>query len=259
MSEIPSIHEFDLDLICEYYSGLERQGPGSPDITTKALGFIEGLDETSSIADIGCGTGGQTRVLAQSAPGKIVGIDLFPRFIDLFNRNARRSGLDDRVTGQVGSMESLDFNKEELDLIWSEGAIYNIGFERGLREWHRFIKDGGYIAVSEISWFTDERPAEIEDFWMDAYPQIDTIPKKSAQLQSAGYIPTACFILPEVCWIDHFYAPQADVQKKFLDEHADNEAAVGFIENQRHEQRLYEKYKAYYGYVFYIGKKLSLT
>ena len=90
---------------------------------------------------------------------------------------------------------------------------------------------------------------------MDAYPGIDTVPNKLAQLQSTGYIPTACFILPEVCWTTHFYAPQASVQEAFLAKHAGSDSAEGFIENQRLEQRLYEKYKEYYGYAFYIGKK----
>ena len=66
-------------------------------------------------------------------------------------------------------MDNLPFQNEELDLIWSEGAIYNIGFERGMNEWNKYLKKGGFIAVSEASWFTSERPAEIEDFWMDAY------------------------------------------------------------------------------------------
>ncbi len=89
-SDNTSIHEFDFDLICEYFSALERQGPGSPESTLKALGFIDHLNEASRIADIGCGTGGQTMVLAGNAPGTITGIDLFPRFIDLFNANARK-------------------------------------------------------------------------------------------------------------------------------------------------------------------------
>ena len=72
-------------------------------------------------------------------------------------------------------MDNLPFQNEELDLIWSEGAIYNIGFERGMNEWSKYLKKGGFIAVSEASWFTSERPAEIEDFWMDAYPEISVI------------------------------------------------------------------------------------
>lgn len=74
-------------------------------------------------------------------------------------------------------------------MIWCEGAIYNIGFERGLKEWRKYLKPGGYIAVSESSWFTDERPAEINDFWMDAYSEMDTLPNQVAKLYKAGYLP----------------------------------------------------------------------
>lgn len=255
-NENKSIHDFDFNLICEYFASIERQGPGSPEITLKALGFIDNLTEKFRIADLGCGTGGQTMTLAQNAPGQITGLDLFPYFIDLFNRNARQLNLQDRVKGVVGSMDDLPFQKEELDLIWSEGAIYNIGFERGLNEWKQFLKKGGYIAVTEASWFTDERPAEINDFWIEAYPEIDTIPNKVGQMQKAGYIPVATFILPENCWTEHFYALQAEAQEKFLKKYAGNITAEKLIFYQRHEAELYCKYKDFYGYVFYIGKKI---
>ncbi|KAA6307772.1 Demethylrebeccamycin-D-glucose O-methyltransferase, partial [termite gut metagenome] len=233
--ENKSIHEFDVNLICEYFTGLERQGPGSPEMTVKALSFIDNLTAESQILDLGCGTGGQTMVLAQHARGNITGIDLFPAFIDLFNANAAKLNLQERVKGVVGSMDNLPFQNGEFDLIWSEGAIYNIGFERGLNEWRKFLKPGGYIAVTEASWFTGERTKEIEDFWTDAYPEIDTIPNKVAQMQKAGYIPVASFILPENCWTEHYYQPQVAAQAHFLNQHAGNPAVEEFIANQRRE------------------------
>lgn len=254
--ENKSIHEFDFNLICEYFASIERQGPGSPEITLKALSFIDNLTDKSRIADLGCGTGGQTITLAKHAPGQITGLDLFPDFIDIFNRNIERSNLQNRVKGITGSMDNLPFRKEEFDLIWSEGAIYNIGFQRGLNEWREYLKTGGYIAVSEASWFTYKRPDEIHNFWMDAYPEIDTIPQKVAQMQKAGYIPIANFILPENCWTEYFYAPQIKAREDFLKKHAGNKTAEEFISNQRHENQLYNKYKKFYGYVFYIGKKI---
>jgi len=195
-------------------------------------------------------------VLARHAPGQITGIDLFPTFIDLFNLNAGKLNLQDRVKGIVGSMDNLPFQNEELDLIWSEGAIYNIGFERGLNEWRKFLKTGGCIAVSEASWFTEERPSEIDEFWKDAYPEIDTIPNKVAQMQKAGYISVATFILPENCWTEHFYTPQIMAQEAFLKKYEGNKTAEEFIAGERHEALLYYRYKEYYGYVFYIGKKI---
>lgn len=250
------IHEFEFNLICEYHLHLERQGPGSPETTIEALSFIEHLTERSRIADLGCGTGGQTMILAQHTPGQITGLDLFPGFIHRFNRNARKLNLYHRVKGSVGSMDELPFGKEELDLIWSEGAIYYIGFERGLTEWRQYLKMNGFIAVSEASWFTEERPAEITDFWRNAYPEIDTIPNKVAQMQKAGYIPVASFILPESCWTEHYYAPQVAAQKTFLKKFAGNKTTEDFIASARQAEKLYDKYKVFHGYVFYIGKKI---
>lgn len=254
-NENKSIHEFDFQLICEYFSGLERQGPGSPNATIKALNFIPNLGENSRIADIGCGTGGQTIILAQNTTGNIVGVDLFPDFINKLNNNAAMLNLQGRVQGIVGDMKELPFQDEEFDLIWSEGAIYNIGFERGLNEWRKYLQTGGYIAVSESTWFTDERPTEIDDFWMEHYPEIDTIPNKIAQMQKAGYVPVASFILPESCWIEDFYAPQKRAQEEFLKKYAGNRTAENYVAFERYEMGMYEKYKEFYGYVFYIGRK----
>lgn len=251
-----TIHDFDFNLICEYFSSVERQGPGSPETTIKALSFIDNLTDESRIADLGCGTGGQTMTLAQNAPGEITGLDLFPDFIHKFNENAEKLDLSHRVKGIIGSMDSLPFEKESLDLMWSEGAIYNIGFERGLKEWRNYLKPGGYVAASEASWFTNERPAEIHDFWMTHYTEIDTIPNKVAQMQNAGYVPVATFAIQENCWTEHFFAPCKKAQEDFLKKYPDSEMVKDLIAGQRHEAVLYDKYKDYYGYVFYIGKKI---
>ncbi|MDD2617412.1 MAG: methyltransferase domain-containing protein [Bacteroidales bacterium] len=254
-NENSSIYDFDLNLICDYFSLLQRQGPGSPEATVKALDFIKGLDEDSLIADLGCGSGGQTMTLAQHTPGKITGVDLFPKFIGMFNQNARRLGLEKRVQGLVGDMGNPPFEPGSLDLVWSEGAIYNVGFENGIKLWKTFLKAGGYLALTEACWFSEERPAEIHDFWVDAYPEIDTIPVKMAQLQKAGYAVKACFVLPENCWTEHFFAPQKKTQPLFLSNYPSNEMAESLVKNMRREAELYDKYKEYYGYVFFIAQK----
>ena len=63
-----TIQEFDVNLICDFFLNTNRQGPGSPEATLKALSFINNLTVQSLIADLGCGTGGQTMVLAQHTP-----------------------------------------------------------------------------------------------------------------------------------------------------------------------------------------------
>lgn len=255
-SPIRTIHDFDFDLICEFFLGLDRQGPGSEEMTLKALSFIDGLDASSRIADLGCGTGGQTMTLAAATTGHITALDLFPKFIDRVNENSRAKGFANRLHGVVGSMDALPFDRESLDLIWCEGAIYNIGFERGLREWREYLKPGGYVAVTENTYFTEERPAEVEEFWNAAYPEIDTIPNKIAAMQRAGYEFIAAFTVPETCWTRNYYDLLPPAQEAFLKKYPGNKTVETFIASQREERALFDG--KHYGYVFYVGKKQGL-
>ncbi len=253
--EEPTIHEFDFGLINEYFTELERLGPGSSAETIRALGFIGNLPNKTQIADLGCGTGVQTMILAQNTEATITALDLYAGSIDKLNATAEKLGLQHRVKGIVASMDNLPFQKDEFDLIWSEGAIANIGFEKGLNHWRDFLKKDGYVAVSYESWFTDERPAEIEKWWMDAVPEITTIGHNISIMQKTGYIPVAAFALPEHCWINNYFMPQKARQAEFLKKHAGNKAVENMIAFLRREADLYLRYKQYYGYVFYIGKK----
>lgn len=82
-------------------------------------------------------------------------------------------GLADRISTLACSMDNLPFADEELDVIWSEGAIYNSGFEKGVADWRRCLKTGGLLVVSEITWITGSRPQELQDHWDSEYPEID--------------------------------------------------------------------------------------
>ena len=84
---------------------------------------------------------------------------------------------------------------------------------------------------------------------------IDSIPNKIRQMEESGYTPVAHFVLPEECWTVNFYDCQIQAQKDFLEKYKENKKAEELVENEKLEARLYSKYKDFYGYVFYIGKK----
>lgn len=245
-----------IDLIIETHIGLKRQGPGSTEMTTRALSFLDNMNEKSRVLDLGCGTGGQTMVLAQNISGNITGIDQFPDFINVFNENAKNLNLDKRVTGIVGSMENLSFPKEEFDLIWSEGAIDSIGFEKGLTYWNNFLKIDGYAVVTCPSWLTDEHPADVEKFWADAGSGLDTIEHNISLMKKAGYSFVAAYTLPEKCWTEHYFIPREAAEKALSKKYPGNKTVEAYIKDDNYEVELYSKYKKHYGYVFYIGKKM---
>jgi len=195
-------------------------------------------------------------LLAQNITGNITGLDLSPDFINIFNENSRKLNLQDRVKGIVGSMDKLPFQNDEFDLIWSEGAIAGIGFEKGLNHWKNFLRKDGYVAITYETWFTDERPEEIEKWWLEYVPEIKTIGQNILIMQKAGYVPIATFILSENCWIKNYFEAQKPVQEEIIKKYAGNKDVEDFIKNNLYEEELYLKYKQYYGYVFYIGKKI---
>ncbi|GAM56739.1 probable transcription regulator [Vibrio ishigakensis] len=48
-------------------------------------------------------------------------------------------------------MGDLPFEEDSFDVLWSEGAVYNIGFETGIRDWRKYLKSGGTLVVSELT------------------------------------------------------------------------------------------------------------
>jgi ubiquinone/menaquinone biosynthesis C-methylase UbiE len=160
---------------------------------------------------------------------KIVAVDMLQEFLNKLKEKLDRDNSNNRIIAIQSSMDNLHFEEKLFNVIWSEGAIYNIGFEKGLSEWRRFLKDEGYIAVSEISWLTDNRPEEIEQYWTYAYSEIDTIDAKLSLIEKCGYDPIAHFVLPENCWMEHYYLPILSRSDAFLERYNYGEDVQEFI------------------------------
>jgi len=238
-----------------------RQGPGGEAETLRALELCR-LDRHRplKIADLGCGTGASTLLLGQHfVNAQITAVDFLPAFLEALKTRAAQGGLGEQIATVVGALEALPFGDEELDLIWSEGAIYNIGFEQGLKDWRRYLKPGGLLAVSEITWITDSRPAAIQTHWENEYPEINLASAKITALEKQGYSPIGYFVLPENCWLENYYRPLQAGFNAFLERNGGGEEARGIVEAEQAEIELYEKYKEYYSYGFYIARKTTFS
>lgn len=246
----------DLELLIDLHRGGTRQGPGGDDETRLAI-ELSGLRDATDLqlADIGCGTGASTFVLAEELDTQIVAVDFLPDFLHLLATAAAQRGLADRITTLATSVDALPFDDNSLDAIWSEGAIYNIGFETGIRSWRRFLKPGGILAVSEITWLTHDRPAELDLHWNAEYPEVATASAKIAALEQHGYSPIGYFALPEHCWLDNYYRPMQQRFADFVARHRHSDAARAIVDAERHEIDLYERFSPYVSYGYYVARR----
>jgi len=248
----------EYQLLIDLHKSANRQGPGGDAETEKALSLAM-IDRSTplKIADIGCGTGASTLLLARLLNAQITAVDFLQDFLEVLKGRAESVGLSKKITPLCCSMDNLPFENEEFDVIWSEGAIYNIGFERGVIDWNRYLKAGGLLIVSEITWITASRPLELQKHWEGEYPEIDVASSKISVLEKNGYSLIGYFVLPEHCWLDNYYRPMQDSFKDFLNRNENSKEACAIVEAENREIELYEKYKTHYSYGVYIARKLD--
>jgi SAM-dependent methyltransferase len=163
--------------------------------------------------------------------------------------------MADKIAAIESSMEDMPFREEEFDIMWSEGAVYNMGFENGIKKWKDYLKAGGYLVVSEITWITRTRPKEIDDFWKGEYPEADMASNKIRQLERNGYTLAGYFYLSQDSWTEGYYTPLKAGFEAFLKRNGNSEAAAKVVAGYRAEMELYEKYKDHCSYGFYIARK----
>ena len=243
-----------MDIIIDFFSDLEKLGPGDIEQSKRALNCIKFKSNTPKIVDIGCGTGSQTMFLAKEANTQIIAVDFLQRFLDELEKRAKLHELNIKTI--CASMDNLPFSENEFDLIWSEGAIYNIGFNNGIKNWKKYLKPNGYLAITEQSWFTKDRPKEIEDYWINAYSGIDTIENNISKLKKNGYKIIDYFSLPNKCW-NNYYEPMERKFESFLNKWENKKEAVDFVKENIEEIKMHKKYNQYCGYEFYIAQNIK--
>ena len=182
-------------------------------------------------------------------------MDFLPSFLDVLRQRAQAQGLG-RIITLEASMDALPFTDASFDVIWSEGAVYNMGFEAGIAAWKRFLKPGGKLVLSEITWTTAARPQTITDYWTAQYPEIDTASAKLAVLERHGYRPEGYFLLPFCCWQEHYYGPLRERFPAFLDRHGHSPQAAAIVAAEEEEMALYQRYGQFYSYGMYVAAKV---
>lgn len=246
-----------LGALIELHRGLSRQGPGDTALSKAILDALPPLPERPRIADLGCGSGTGALLLAERFRSRVLAVDLAEAFLEELSAEARRRGLDPLITPIRADMGSLDWPAASLDLLWSEGSAYNLGFERALSSWRPLLSAGGVAVVSEMSWFVDRIPEEARAFWLESYPGLGSEAENEERARRSGFRVLATHRLPSEAWWDSYYRPLASRIESFRP--TAQGAMQRVIRETETEMDLFRRHGAAYGYTFYVLEAAQTT
>ena len=238
----------------ELHRGLERQGPGDKDFSNRIISQIPELPPNTRIADIGCGAGAGTLLLADKFRTNIRAVDLSREFLTELEERARQQGFDHFIETFECDMESLDWEPESIDLLWSECAAYNITFECALKAWRPLMVTNGIAVISEMNYFTNEVPETVLTYMQNAYPDIKTESENSEIIRSSGFEILGIYRLPSKAWWINYYEPLREKILSLKDSKDSTMQAV--ISETEAEMEFFKEYDDFYGYSFYVMRAI---
>ncbi len=147
-------------------------------------------------------------------------------------------------------MKNIPGAFQHIDLLWSEGAAYNIGFSNALTTWASSIDPGGFAVVSELSWLREQIPDVVREFFLSGYPDMQSIQQNIAVAENAGYKVLTTYTLPKEAWVEGYY-DILEPRAKDLVAHPDPTVRDFAIETVK-EIEIFECSEDSYGYVFYV-------
>jgi ubiquinone/menaquinone biosynthesis C-methylase UbiE len=202
--------------------------------TRKAFRMLPAMAQPR-ILDIGCGNGVPTLELARLSDGEITGLDRDQSLLDEVAQKAVKAGVADRVKIVRASMADMKFPGGHFDIIWAEGSIAALGFNRGLEEWRRFLKPGGF---------------------MEVHDEKGNVRRKLEQISNCGYRLLRWFIVDEGAWWVEYYAPLEKLIRESGIRYVHEPEVLEALRNDQRDIDMFKKNPGRFSSVFFVMKNI---
>ena len=241
----------------EVFESLPRQGPGNRACAARALVFCRDLPPAPAVLDLGCGVGGQTLQLAELTSGSIVALDSHAASIERLRATVAVRGFAERIQPTVGDMANPGLPPASFDLVWSEGALYNIGIEKALRVCRVLLRPGGYLAFTDAVWCRDNPPPEVKAGFDADYPAMGRVPDVLAAIENSGFSLIGHFNLPDEAWWDDFYTPMEIRIEELRGKYRADDEALAVLDQLAQEPEMHRRHSGYYAYEFFVARLMG--
>jgi hypothetical protein len=189
-------------------------------------------------------------VLARELGTRIDAVDLYQPFLNRLERHAKEKHIDHLVRTHCMNVKEIANVFPTIDLLWAEGAAYNIGFANALATWAKAIKPNRFAVVSELCWLREEIPDAVREFFRSAYAEMQSVAQNIAIAEEAGYKIFNIYTLPQEAWMKDYY-DVLEPRAESLVNHSDV-AVRNFAVETLKEIETFRISDNSYGYVFFV-------
>ena len=238
-----------IEALIDLHRGVGREGPGDLVFSRQILAELPPLPASPRIVDLGCGSGAGALLLTEHFGVPVTAVDLAQPFLDAMMKQAEARGLADRIHPLACDFADLPVEPGSVDLLWSEGAAYNLTFAGALEKWRPLMAPDGVAVISELTWFTDAVPEEPRRYWEEAYPAVGDESGNTARAKAAGFDVVSTRRLPAQAWWDNYYNPVLERIAAMSNPDATMQAVIAEMQT---EIDLFRHYGQHYGYTFYV-------
>jgi trans-aconitate methyltransferase len=236
------------------FADMDKLSPGDDSLSLYVLRSLP-RHRFELVVDAGCGAGRQTMVLASELGTPIQAVDSHQPFLNRLKRRAKEKGLTHLMQTHCMDMKDIPSVFPTIDLLWAEGAAYNIGFANALHTWAPSIEPNGFAVVTELCWLREKIPDPVKEFFKLEYPEMQSVPQNIAIAEEAGYKIFNIHTIPQEAWVDGYY-DVLEPRAKSLVNHSDvavREFAVATLK----EIETFKISEDSYGYIFYLLQRSS--
>jgi cyclopropane fatty-acyl-phospholipid synthase-like methyltransferase len=209
-AEVAEFYDGSSPMADKYFFGYQHLGywydenddtpleEASKRLTRKIVDTL-GLRSGGTLLDAGCGTGVPAIHIAGEYGAQVTGITISPVEAATAQARAGESGVSDRVRIEVADYHALPFPEDHFDAAVAIESLFNaFDLNKALLEFHRVLKPGGRVAMSEMIKATDASPAKkpfpqarepmTADDWVKEFEAADFVVEEFIQCGNRVYV-----------------------------------------------------------------------
>lgn len=210
--------------------------------TLENIGKVCGLDESSTVLDVACGKGGAALTLAEKFRCIVTGVEPRAEFAEEARRRTVFEDLDHFVNIIDSGTEVLPFDDFYFDLALSLGHVHPFNTPKMLLELSRVVRDGGWIAFSELVWKSGDSGSATPAVkaWVSGFApgRVVGLDERIGELSGAGFRVESAELEADASW-EAYYAPQAKAILENRHEYTGSTEAQSRLDQWQNELQLY--------------------